>query len=150
MRTLRAPPLSRQTCAWEERAAPSAPRLTPRARAHACTPQLLPSLSREVPKKAVALAALLLCAGTSLLIAALALGAQGTQHATPLFVLGAVMFLPVRRAALAGVAMPGHKCMLTPPPSPCACARQGAYYTRLAYKAWQGAEGYSFDALPLL
>jgi hypothetical protein len=105
MRTLRAPPLSRQTCAWEERAAPSAPRLTPRARAHACTPQLLPSLSREVPKKAVALAALLLCAGTSLLIAALALGAQGTQHATPLFVLGAVMFLPVRRAALAGVAL---------------------------------------------
>jgi predicted membrane protein len=79
-----------------------------------------------VPKKAVALAALLLTAGTSLLIAALALGAQGTQHATPLFVLGAVMFLPVRHAALAGVAAlrrsAWHKRVLTPPPSPCACA----------------------------
>ena len=52
---------------------------------------------RELPRKAVAFAALLLAAGFSCIVAGLALGAQGTANATALFVLGALMFTPVRR-----------------------------------------------------
>jgi hypothetical protein len=58
--------------------------------------QLLPSSASSLPRRAVALAVFLLATGTSLFIAGIALAAQGTPHATPLLVLGAVTFLPVR------------------------------------------------------
>jgi hypothetical protein len=65
-----------------------------------CRCQALPGPRRELPRKAVAFAALLLAAGFSCLVAGLALGAQGTANATALFVLGALMFTPVRAYAL--------------------------------------------------
>ena len=61
-----------------------------------CRVQALPGPRRELPRKAVAFALLLLAAGFSCLVAGLALGAQGTANATALFVLGALMFTPVR------------------------------------------------------
>lgn len=59
-----------------------------------------------MPKQAVAFAVLLLAAGFSCLAAGLALGAQGTANATALFVLGALMFTPVRRPSPSRVASP--------------------------------------------
>ena len=57
-----------------------------------------------MPKQAVAFAVLLLAAGFSCLMAGLALGAQGTANATALFVLGALMFTPVRGSSPSRVA----------------------------------------------
>lgn len=94
-----------------------------------------------MPVRAVALAALLLSAGTALLLSGCILAARHTQHALPLTVLGAVMFVPVRAT---------HTLCPRALPNCCAPPPQGAYHTRLAYKAWRGDDDFSFDALPEL
>ena len=78
----------------------AAPRIRPSTRARASRArrlaQALPGPRRELPRQAVAFAVLLLAAGFSCIVAGLALGAQGTANATALFILGAMMFTPVR------------------------------------------------------
>ena len=106
-------------------------------------------------------------------MAGLALGAQGTANATALFVLGALMFTPVRprcrlrvplslsgpvscrataspaRHWLAAAAAP--QAGINPAHALSGVSRsQGAYYSFLAFKAWRKADGFSFDALPEL
>ena len=123
-----------------------------------------------MPRQAVAFAVLLLAAGFSCLVAGLALGAQGTDNATALFVLGALMFTPVsarrphgsrRRSATprAEDATRAPAARLQQKISPSVVPRrgltrcalpQGAYYSFLSFKAWRKADGFSFDALPEL
>jgi disulfide bond formation protein DsbB len=169
----------------------ASPHLTPLRPCARAVLQLLPSLSsRNLPRRAVALAAFLLAAGTSLFVAGIALAAQGTPHATPLLVLGAVMFVPVRTRGCAVLGPGGAhtqrtwrdrlhqraraahrrrwRCGRAWRCVPCAtlpavlthfiagnlcfaaaaAAAQGAYHTRIAYKAWRGEPGYDFNALP--
>jgi hypothetical protein len=91
-----ATPFPRQRCNRLGRARAPPPRARADVPRRAAATQLLPRGPRPVPQRAVALAALLLATGVSLLVAGVVLGAKGTPNATPLTVLGAVAFIPVR------------------------------------------------------
>eukprot|EP00891_Asterochloris_glomerata_P001197 jgi/Astpho2/1197/Aster-x0050 len=75
--------------------------------------------STETPWRSIYLAAGLLIAGVVLLFTGIGLWATDPDaHGLVLFVLGLVIFVP------------------------------GAYFSRIAYYAYKGREGYSFDAIP--
>jgi len=71
-----------------------------------------------VPKRAVALAVGLFLAGCALLTSGLLMWYEGFPHALSMIIIGSIIFLP------------------------------GFYFTRIAYKAWRGVEGFSFSDIP--